>query len=148
MAIAATTKSADATTSPDDVRVLLTSWRRSLAARRVSPATIATYTSAVERLADFLAANGMPTRLGAIRREHVEAFIADLLTRRSPATAHNRYRGSQAFFTWALEDGEIKTSPMANMKPPRLPEAPPPVLREAQLQALLDACARDKTYNG
>jgi site-specific recombinase XerD len=148
MAIQTTTKSANATTSPDDVRALLTSWRRSLAARRVSPATIATYTSAVERLADFLEAQGMPTRVGAIRREHVEAFIADLLTRRSPATAHNRYRGCQAFFTWATEDGEVKVSPMVHMKQPRLPETPPPVLREAQLQALLDACARDKSFNG
>jgi len=121
----------DATTrAPDDARSLLTSWRRSLAARRVSPATVATYSSAVERLADFLEAAGMPTKVGAIRREHVEAFIADVLTRRAPATAHNRYRGSQAYFAWALEEGEIREGPMAHMRPPRLPEAPPPILRD------------------
>ncbi len=148
MAIEATTKGANPTTSPDDVRALLTSWRRSLAARRSSPATIATYTSAVERMADYLEAQGMPIRVGAIRREHVEAFVADLLTRRAPATAHNRYRGVQAFFSWALEEGEVRTSPMANMKPPRLPEAPPPVLRDVELRKLLDACIRDKTYLG
>jgi hypothetical protein len=45
----------------------------------VSPATIATYTSAIERLADFVEAHGTPTCVGAIRREHVEAFIAGLL---------------------------------------------------------------------
>ena len=95
MAIEATTKGANPTTSPDDVRALLTSWRRSLAARRSSPATIATYTSAVERMAEYLDGQGMPTRVSVIRREHVEAFIADLLTRRAPATAHNRYRGVQ-----------------------------------------------------
>jgi site-specific recombinase XerD len=134
--------------APDEARSLLTSWRRSLAARRVSPATIATYTSAVERMADFLDAAGMPTGVGAIRREHVEAFIADLLTKRAPATAHNRYRGVQAFFSWVTEEGEVKASPMANMRPPRLPETPPDVLREGQLQALLDACARDRTYGG
>jgi site-specific recombinase XerD len=148
MAIETTTKGANPTTSPDDVRALLTSWRRSLAARRVRPATIATYTSAVERMADYLDAAGMPTRVGAIRREHVEAFIADLLTRRAPATAHNRFRGCQAFFNWATEEGEVKASPMANMRPPRLPETPPPVLRDGQLQALLDLCARDRTYGG
>jgi site-specific recombinase XerD len=134
--------------TPDDVRSLLTSWRRSLAARRVSPATIATYTSAIERLADFLDGAGMPTVVGAIRREHVETFIADLLTKRAPATAHNRYRGCQAFFAWALEEGEVKASPMLNMRPPRLPEAPPPILREPQLRALLAACAHDRSYGG
>jgi site-specific recombinase XerD len=148
MAIEATTKGANTITSPDDVRALLTSWRRSLAARRSSPATVATYTSAVERMADFLEAQGMPTGVARIRREHVEAFVADLLTRRAPATAHNRYRGVQAFFAWALEEGEVRVSPMANMKPPRLPETPPPVLRDVELRKLLDACARDKSFSG
>lgn len=148
MTIEATTKGANPTTSPDDVRALLTSWRRSLAARRSSPATIATYASAVERLADFLDGQGMPTRVGTIRREHVEAFVADLLTKRAPATAHNRFRGCQAFFAWALEEGEVRVSPMVNMKPPRLPETPPPVLRDVELRKLLDACARDRTYRG
>src|SRR5689334_907600 len=54
---------------------LLPSWRRSLAARRISPRTVATYTTSVEQLAAFLAERGMPTTLSAIRREHVEAFL-------------------------------------------------------------------------
>lgn len=114
----------------------------------MSPATIATYSSAALLLADFLAEHGMPTDVAAIRREHVEAFIADLLERRAPATAHNRFRGCQAFFAWLLEEGEVKASPMARMKPPRLPEAPVPVLRDAELTKLLEVCARDKTFAG
>lgn len=35
----------------------------------------------------------MPVVVGKIRREHVEAFMEDLLARRAPATAHNRFRG-------------------------------------------------------
>jgi hypothetical protein len=35
--------SAPHSTAPDALRTLATSWRRSVAARRVSPATIATY---------------------------------------------------------------------------------------------------------
>lgn len=132
----------------DDFAALLPSWRRSLAARRISPRTIATYTISVAQLADYLAAAGMPTRVAAVRREHVEAFIADLLTRKAPATAHNRYRGCQAFFAWAQEEGEVKVSPMANMRPPRLPEAPSPVLREAELRRLVETTERDHSYNG
>jgi site-specific recombinase XerD len=135
-------------TGPSEIASLATSWRRSLAARRVSPATIATYTSAVALLEAFLADRGMPKAIAAIRREHVEAFITDLLERRAPATAHNRFRGCQAFFNWLVEEGELKTSPMARMKPPRLPEAPVPVLRDTELRKLLDAAGKDKTFAG
>jgi site-specific recombinase XerD len=90
----------------------------------------------------------MPTRVVNIRREHVEAWITDLLARRAPATANNRWRGAQAFFGWCVEEGEIRESPMARMKPPTLPEAPPPVLRETELRAILAGCERDKTWLG
>src|SRR5262245_47820317 len=109
------------TKSPAEITSLVASWRLSLQARHASPATIATYTSAVLLLRDYLADHGMPTRVDAVRREHVEAFLADLLERRSPATAHNRFRGCQAFFSWLADEGEVRTSPMARMKPPRLP---------------------------
>jgi site-specific recombinase XerD len=135
-------------TSPGQIPPLVASWRRSLAARRVSPATIATYSSAAQLLADYLAAHGMPTDVASIRREHVESFVADLLERRAPATAHNRFRGCQAFFGWVVEEGEIRVSPMANMRPPRLPETPPAVLRDDQLRKLLAVLARDRTYVG
>lgn len=134
--------------APDVLNSLLVSWRRSLAARRISPRTIATYTVSVEQLAAYLAEHGMPTAVGSIRREHVESFVGDLLARRAPATAHNRFRGCQAFFVWCAEEGEVKTSPMAKMRPPRLPEAPPPVLTDTQLRKLLEACERDRTPMG
>ncbi|MDR3639630.1 MAG: tyrosine-type recombinase/integrase [Isosphaeraceae bacterium] len=143
-----TPTSAVHSTAPDEVTTLTASWRRSLAARRASPRTITTYITAVEQLDAFLAAAGMPTRVSAVRREHVEAWITDLLARRAPTTAHNRFRGCQAFFNWAVEEGEIRESPMVRMKPPRLPEAPPPVLREAELRAILAGCERDKTWLG
>ena len=140
--------SAPHSTAPDGLASLLPSWRRSLAARRISPRTIATYSTSVTQLEAYLADHGMPTAVPRIAREHVEAFIADLLNHKAAATAHNRFRGCQAFFAWCLEDGEVKVNPMARMRPPRLPEAPPPVLRETELRKLLDACERDKTWAG
>ncbi len=109
--------------------------------RRLSPATAGTYSESAAKLATFLQDNGMPTSLAAIRREHVEAFIADLLERWKPATAHNRFRGCQAFFRWLIEEGEVKASPMAKMQPPRLDERPPTVLRDEELTALLATCS-------
>jgi integrase len=37
---------------------------------------------------------------------------------------------------------------MARMKPPRRPEAPVPVIREAEQRRLLDACAKDHSFHG
>lgn len=135
-------------TASGELGELLTSWRRHLRAQRISPATISTYSTAVGQLGAFLEKQGMPTAPAAIHREHVEAFITSVLEKWKPATAHNRYRGCHAFFVWLLEEGEVQSNPMERMKPPRLPEEPPPVLREAELRALLAACERDKTFAG
>jgi site-specific recombinase XerD len=84
----------------------------------------------------------MPLDVGAISREHIEAFVNHLLETKAPATASNRYRGLAAFFGWLAGDGdEIAESPMARMKPPRVPENPPDVLTDEQVRALLDACS-------
>jgi site-specific recombinase XerD len=135
-------------TSPAEIASLLASWRLSLAARRVSPATIATYSSAVLLLRDYLAERNLPTAVDRIRREHVEAFITDLLARRAPSTAHNRHRGCAAFFAWLVAEGELTASPMARMKLPRLPEAPVPILRDVEAKKLIEVCVRDKSFVG
>jgi len=122
------------------VRRLGQSYRRTLLAENKSPATIAVYTSAVDRLADYLEGAGMPVAVASIHREHVEAFIGFLLEHFAPATAANRYRALRVFFGWCLEEGEITESPMRNMKPPHVPEIAVPVLTDAELKRLLRAC--------
>jgi site-specific recombinase XerD len=59
----------------------------------------------------FLEARGMPMQVGAVRREHIEAFLADILERFKPATAANKYRSLQQFFRWLVEEGEITDGP-------------------------------------
>jgi site-specific recombinase XerD len=98
------------------------------------------------QLARFLGERGMPRDVASITREHVEAFITHLLERWKPATANNRYRGLQSFFRWLVEEGEIGESPMARMKPPRVPDNPPDVLREEELRALLRTCERGPAF--
>lgn len=135
-------------TSESELLALLGSWRRHLSAQRMSPATLATYSAAVRGLDRYLEAEGLPRTAADLRREHVEGFITDLLDKWTPATAHNRYRALRSFFGWLTDEGEIADNPMARMKPPRLPEAPPPVLREQELRRLLEVCERDKTFAG
>lgn len=64
---------------------LLPRFRRYLAAQNKAPKTIESYAEAVDQLHVFLTAQGMPTRVAAITREHVEAFIVDQLARLRPA---------------------------------------------------------------
>ena len=126
----------------------IASFRRHLAARNLSPKTERTYIDAAALFEAFVARSGLPAALPAIRREHVEAFIADQLRRYRPTTAHNRYRSLQAFFKWAVEEEMIETSPMERMKPPIVGEQLPPMLSDDQIRALLSVCAEDRTFAG
>ena len=135
-----------AITADGDIAVNVVSFTRHLRAGNLRPNTITAYVGAVQQFQRFLAAQGMPLHVAHIRREHVEAFIAGLLEHFKPATANNRFRGLQAFFKWLEEEGEIKATPLAKMKPPRVPETPPAVLRHAELRSLLATCERGDTF--
>jgi site-specific recombinase XerD len=122
------------------LRGVAASYQRHLQATNKAPRTIQTYMAAIELLGAYLESQGMPTDPEAIRREHVESFIADHLDRFKPATASNRYRALLSFFGWLAAEGEIDKSPMARMKPPAVPEEPPAVLGEDALRKLLKTC--------
>lgn len=57
-----------------------------------------------------------------------------------PATARHHYRALHSFFKWALAEQEIAAHPMANMKPPAVPEEPPQVLSDDAINRLLRGC--------
>jgi site-specific recombinase XerD len=124
-----------------DLGVNAASFARHLRASNLAPRTVRTYLEGLQRLADYLTAQGMPTDIAGIRREHVESWIADLLERGKPSSAANRFRSVQQFFKWAVDEGEIKDSPMAKMRPPKIPDQPPAVLRQDDLRKIVAACA-------
>lgn len=103
-----------------------------------------TYAKAVDQLDAFLAAprRGRPRRVADIRREDIEAFLVERSEAgMRPAMLSQRFRSLQQYFKWLAVEGEIERSPMATMRPPQVPETPPPVLREEDLRRLLDTCA-------
>jgi len=128
--------------SPDDLASLLPSWVRSLKAANLAPRTIVAYTGSLESLQKSLAGSGRPTDITLLRREHLENWLVEMLEGgASASTAAHRYRGVQQFFKWAVEEALIKASPMVGMRPPKTPVQPPDVLTEAQLKAIIAACA-------
>ncbi len=91
------------------------------------------------RLLDaYLRAQGTPTEVARINREHVDAFTSDQLSRYKPAAASQRYRDLAQLFKWLTEAGEIRDNPFGRMKPPAVPESP--VIADDQLRRLLAAC--------
>jgi site-specific recombinase XerD len=116
-------------------------YRLSLYRTGKSPATQELYTLALGYLDAFLERQGMPRTLGAIRREHIEAWLGELRdTGRAPGTIHAYYRSIRPFWTWAIEEGEVKVSPMQHVKAPIVPMPVGAILSDDQLRALLRAC--------
>ena len=61
---------------------------------------------------------GRGRELQEATRADLEAFIADLLSSRSPATASARYKQLQALYRWLEDEEEIEVNPMTRMRPP------------------------------
>src|SRR5687767_2019523 len=79
---------------------ILPRFQRHLAAENKAPRTIKSYSEAVERLHEYLVAQGMPITVAGITSEHVEAFLADQLARLRPSSARVRYASLRQFFLY------------------------------------------------
>jgi hypothetical protein len=73
--------------SVGDLATLIPSFQRSLRAANKSAKTVATYSEAANQLLAFFRESGLPTEVSKINRDHVEAFVEQLLATRSTATA-------------------------------------------------------------
>src|SRR5262249_57306309 len=98
-------------------------------AENASQATLESYFQGLKQLAVFVAGREYPfVEVTGVTREHCEAFLTDLLERWKPATALTRWKALRRFYDWLVEEGEVEVSPMAKVRPPRVPEQPPEVL--------------------
>lgn len=121
------------------------SYLRHLRAAGRSPRTLKTYTQALDAFDRYREAHGWPDTLSDVRREHLEEWLAWEIAEHRPQTALTHYRGLGTFFRWLVDEEELEKSPMARLKPPKVPLTPPPVLTDADLTALLRAC-RGKAF--
>lgn len=129
--------------APNDIAELEPEFKIMLQATNRSPRTIGAYMAGVDALRAFLVEWGMPTGADSVAREHIEAFYAWMLeTGYAAASVKNRHDGIRQFFSWCEEEGELPDgrNPMRHVKPPRVPQNPPDILREEEIRALLAAC--------
>jgi integrase/recombinase XerC len=106
---------------------LLRSFERYLRAGNRSERTVGNYLEGIRQAEAFLRRRGV--RLEDATRADLEDFMADLLARRSAATAATRYKVLRILYGWLQEEEDIP-NPMAKMKPPIVPEQPVPVIPE------------------
>ncbi|MGI5834971.1 MAG: tyrosine-type recombinase/integrase [Chloroflexota bacterium] len=125
---------------PDELRSCLQGFILTMESQNKSPRTIVAYTEAVRTLARYLKENKKPTDPRKITKPVLEGFFVDILKDYSAATANNRFRALQAFFSWAITEKEIRKNPMDNMKPPRVPDKPVPIIAEDDIVAMVHAC--------
>ena len=118
-------------TATGPFKVYREAFLRSLAAENRSPRTLQTYGEAVELFEPFVPAKGMPSDPTNVTCEHVTEWVNDILDNRKSSTALNRYRTLFRFFENLVEAGEIKDSPMARMKPPKVERSARHSLRPA-----------------
>jgi hypothetical protein len=98
------------------------SFERHLRAKNLSDGTVASYLVGVRQFTAYLQPHGR--ELPQATRADLEAFIADLLARWSPATAATRYKQLQALYRWLEDEEEIPANPMARRTPPVVPTSP------------------------
>ncbi len=129
------------------IQACIPSYRLALQAAGKADATVdRMYVPELEKLDRYLASVGHSRRVGAIRREHVEAYLVSLRDapgrkgqKMAPASIAKTFRSIRPFFSWALEEDEIEASPMERMKRPPVPEKFVKPLTDDEILRLLAA---------
>lgn len=137
-----------ATRTGFELEAAIESYRRNQRTRLAEQTLDRVYVPRLMKLAAFLREQGMPTDVGSIRREHLEAYI-EWLQKAAPgrsgagqksATVSISYRTLRTFFRWLVAEEEIRTSPMERMRAPSVVEEAPQVLTPTQLEKLYKVC--------
>lgn len=106
------------------------------------------YVPRLNAFAAWVRAQGMPRTVTGLTREHVAMYIEHLQhsapgregAGQKSATVSISYRTLRTSFNWLVAEDELRRSPMARMKPPRVTEEAPVVLTDAELTRLFKVC--------
>lgn len=125
--------------SDPDLETLLPSWELHLRASRKSPQTVKSYLVGVRQYLAFCTAQDRPAVLNSVT---LNAFTNSLLVDGAePTTARARHLAVRRFSAWLADEGEIPSDPIAHVKSPTIDAKVVQPLTEADLKALLKACA-------
>ncbi len=89
----------------------------------------------------WLAVRGRPATLDELTRSAVREWLADLAETREASTVRTRWKGVHRFAGWLVAEGELAEHPMRGLSAPVAAAKPVPVFDDAELVALVRACA-------
>jgi len=125
---------------------LLQSWQLHLHAANKSPRTVENYAEGVTRLHQWMVANGHPDDLATLTPDLLRMWLVDLAATMRESTVRGRYVAVKLFLTWCVVEGELDAHPMANIKQPQVAQPVVPILKPAQMHALIDDAAGSKDF--
>jgi site-specific recombinase XerD len=123
---------------------LLDSFTLALEAEGKSPKTLDNYSRAVVQFAawlDLSEVKGPRADVSTVTADDVRRWLVSLQGKVAPSTEYRNYSGLRQFFAWCVREDELDTSPMENIKPPKVPEPRTVMLTKEQTKALLASCA-------
>jgi integrase/recombinase XerC len=103
--------------------------------RNVSPHNRRAYVSDVGQLADFV---GQEVEPAAVTATHVRAFLAELHSRRHPATLGRKLSALRSFFRFLVREGACALDPTAGIPSPRTPKRLPRPLPVDDCETLIE----------
>lgn len=121
-------------------------WVMSLRAANRSPATIRTYRAGLSDYTRWLTANG--ATLETATSDHVDAWLADLVTSRRPATARVRHAAVRAFYRWAVTADVLAADPTVTIRSPKVVDPLVPIVSDRVVRLLLDDCTQTGDLTG
>lgn len=127
---------------------LAVSFSRDLRAAKRSPRTIVLYNQAIRFYCDWLTANGRPTTLDQLTRDSVRDWLDHLSQRLADGTLRTRARSMIRFCRWLAAEGELDKPPTEGLEVPALPEGPVRIFTDAEVTAMLKACAVPRARAG
>ena len=108
-----------------------------------SPKTIEAYSGNLKRFSEFC---GEQKALD-ITPAHIRAYLAERSQSSSSHTTHQAFRVLKTFFRWCIREGFLETSPLANVKAPRLANKVIPTFSPAEIKKMLSLC-KQRTFLG
>lgn len=119
-------------------------YRLDAQARRVTPATLGTYTDRIEPFIKWCEKNDS-TRLGDVTATLLRSYLVSLQGRNlSSYTINGIARALKAFFNFCVADGLIPDTPMRRVAIPKIDKKILPALSVDDAQKLLAACESER----
>jgi len=112
--------------------------------RNLSSGTLRFYRDKLIAFTRWLTCAGLDElALTELTAQHLRNFLMDERKRTSPQQARHCYVSLRVFFGFLVDDGQLSSSPMAKVHPPKLPKKIMPSLTVEQVTALLATCDKD-----